>query len=111
MRFKTGPGWVRHLRLPDEVFVEDSFTDVPAQEPASHDSTVVAGLDPLIDALGRFEAVSANPDYRVVSKLPAFKTTHQRLSGYLDLLSEAPEDIPLEGPLLELVPTPEPVED
>ena len=95
----------------DEVFVEDSFANPPAQDPTTSDPALVPNPEPLTDALARFDAVSRNPDYRVISRLSSFKITHERLATFTDLLGQSPENAPVEGPLLELVPTPEPVDD
>jgi hypothetical protein len=105
MQLNAGAQWTSHLRLPNEVFFDDATGDHQTLDPLSDPDRI---RQELIDALGRFDAVSQNPRYRAIWQLQAFETTHQRLRSYVDLLSQDFGQAPLQGPQLEFVPTPEP---
>lgn len=66
--FNTGAGWQRHLQLPDD-----------ALPPPSSSGEVTLGMKSLVKSLDRYDAIAANPKYRVISKLPVFVATHDAL--------------------------------
>ncbi len=59
--FNTGVTWQRYLRLPDD-----------ALPPPSADGEVVLGFQSITDTLDRLNAVEANPNYAMISRLPSF---------------------------------------
>ncbi len=56
----------------------------------------------LAHVLSRFDAINQSSEYRVISDLPAFKTTHERLASFIKLPEQPsdmrPEELPAPTP-------------
>ncbi|TWT95194.1 hypothetical protein Pla108_33370 [Botrimarina colliarenosi] len=76
------PAWQGYLSLPAEVFQE-----------AGHPSPEV-----LTAAVGRFEAVAADPRYTNLAALPEFQTTRGLLRHYAQVLANTPRTLALPPP-------------
>ncbi|MBI3840163.1 MAG: hypothetical protein HY288_19750 [Planctomycetia bacterium] len=92
-RFTTGGGWQQYLALsPGLVLSDDKALET---EP-------VVSSDEFAQVLARFNSVSQNTDYRVISALPAFEATHERLAAYLGRSPtpslNPPEELPAPRP-------------
>ena len=89
-RFATGAGWQNYLMLstglllsPDHARSSDSVHSVADYE----------------KVLARFESVGQNPDYGVISDLPEFNATRQRVTDYFRQLETSPAQAPEELPV------------
>jgi hypothetical protein len=83
-RFQTGEGWRKHLALPDDVLDADGA-----------DQGTGPDRERLAKVLTRFDAISRNPEYRVIAQLQEFQATHEALSAYVGQLGPSPvEEIP-----------------
>ena len=107
IRLDTGSEWVRYL-LSDEIFIGKSSSHLSTPLPPRTDLTYQQSLERLVDVQARFNAVIQNPAYRAIVRLPSFKTTYDRLTAYVALLSETPSEPPAENRPIELLPTPQP---
>jgi hypothetical protein len=101
-RINTGATWQPYLALPAEVYAASDSTSGSGSTSAAHPE-----FEQLTAVLGRYDSVSQNAAYRVIAELPAFQETQERLSLYINLLSDpqsadsAPsqiEDLPLPKP-------------
>ena len=108
VRLDTGAQWIHHLQLPNEVFIGASSVAPGAPLSPGTKLTSEQDLGRLVDTLARFDAVIHNPAHRAISELPAFKTTHDRLTMYVDLLRETLFERPLGDSRIEVLPTPQP---
>jgi hypothetical protein len=85
-RFTTRASWQRYLRLPEDL---------------ASDSSTEPDHEALARTLGRFRFVAANPEYSMISNLPAFHATQDALDEMVSRLenSAAPgssaEELPL----------------
>lgn len=107
LRLDNGRAWVRHLQLPEEIFVGRSGTQQQVPPPPGTDPSSEPELGHLVDALARFDAISHDPRYRVIAGMSAFQTTHKRLGDYVQLLSAtqpADSSLPSQGDVLSLPP-------
>jgi len=105
-RVNNGPRWVSYLKLPDGVLgrgVDAGAERAPETQPDAPEAA-----NALFDALIRYDEVSRNPQYGVIAELPAFKATHERLAGYIGLLSSRSPSEPPQGAGIEVLPAPEP---
>jgi hypothetical protein len=91
-RYNTGAGWQDYLLV---------SPNMPLSEVRLRQSEPVTTTE-LADALARFDSASQNPEYDMISNLPAFKTVHARLATYFDE-RQAPSTPPAEE-----LPAPEP---
>ena len=107
-RLDSGRRWVRHLQLPEQIFVSRSGTEHSVPPPPDTDPDRERELGELIESLARFDAVSHDPKYRMIAGMPAFQTTHQRLVSYARHLSATLSDDPLRPPQIEVLPVPQP---
>jgi hypothetical protein len=92
-RFDTGDTWQRYLRVAPGLALSEEKTDSPPSVPSPDDLTL---------ALAHFDSVLQNPDFRVISSLPAFQTTRQRLAAFLGQpgtpQAQPPEELPAPSP-------------
>lgn len=88
-RFATGAGWQNYLML---------STGLSLSTDHAQSSESLHSVADYKEVLARFDSVGQNPDYRVISDLPEFKTTRQRLADYLGQLETPPAQKPEELP-------------
>lgn len=82
-RFTSAASWRRHLQLPDDAL------------PPATDGQVVVGRQALIDTLKRFDAAAANPSYRQISSVPAFRAMRAALAEGVERFgAEPPSETP-----------------
>jgi hypothetical protein len=81
----TGVTWQRYLALPDAI--------VAAMDRPPGDSKAGVDIDEgeLRQILGRYDEISANPEYDMIASLPAFQATHERLT---ELVTPPPPNTP-----------------
>jgi hypothetical protein len=65
-RFDTGDTWQRYLRVSDDVL------DTSTADPAARQEAIA-------NLLGRFEKIAADPQYPMISNLPAFRAMQSAL--------------------------------
>jgi len=90
-RFKTGDGWQNYLLVgPGKPLSSESFLQAELNTTA------------LADALSRYDSARANPEFGMITGLPAFKAMHAGLNEYLGARQSAPlsgaEELPTPGP-------------
>jgi hypothetical protein len=88
-RFATGAAWQNYLMLSTGLSLS---TDHAQSSDSLHSVADYA------EVLARFDSVGRNPDYRIISDLPEFKATRQRLADYLGQLETSPAQKPEELP-------------
>ncbi len=108
LRLDDGRRWARHLQLPEEVFVGRSDSQQQVPSPPGTGPSREPELGRLVDVLKRFDAISHDPKYGVIARMPAFPTTHKRLGNYVRLLSASQSDDPPLPPQVEALPVPHP---
>ena len=97
--YNTGAGWQEYLMLSPGRALAAVRLAGAADGPS---------LAELTAALGRFDSVRRNPEYGEISRLPAFKSTHDILAVYVQQLQmpppnpeePSPEELPLTLPAL-----------
>ncbi|MEX2168659.1 MAG: hypothetical protein WD851_05085 [Pirellulales bacterium] len=115
-RLNTGNTWLRYFELP----LDARGGSTPLEMLQS-----VEAKEQLAEALGRFEHVASDPQYRVIAQLPAFHPTRDALGSFNRWLDRQPtraelaeaiegeeipsptpieQNAPIEGPLLTPVP-------
>jgi hypothetical protein len=65
-RYKTGAGWQRYLRLPEEILAPPGFSSRVDQE------ALQSKQETLRKTLTRFEQVANNADFRIIARQPSF---------------------------------------
>jgi hypothetical protein len=83
-RLRNGESWRRYLALPETLFALQEAVGDAVLQPEPDD---IAALAKVRD---HFEITRQTPEYHGVARLPDFKTTHERLREYLDVLGGAP---------------------
>jgi hypothetical protein len=82
------PDWRNYLTLPGEVYAGDKPPDAAT----------------LRQALGRFDGVSRDPQFSVLSQRVEFRVTHQWLQRYASATGATPTDTALNAPPSEIPP-------
>jgi hypothetical protein len=97
-RFKTGAGWQRYLRLPEEVLAPDNDQE-----------SLQARQEVLRETLSRFEQVANNSDFRVIASQPSFVAAQTVLREVVTRMDQENAVTPTTSTEQEVLPVPEPV--
>jgi hypothetical protein len=105
-RYKTGAGWQRYLRLPEEILAPLGFSSHEDQE------TLQSKQETLRETLTRFEQVANNADFRIIARQPGFVATLAALREVATRLDHGYTVTPTASTAAsneqEVLPTPEP---
>jgi hypothetical protein len=100
-KFKTGLGWQRYLRLPE---------DLPSRQ--DNQEALQVNMDALVETCSRFKQVANNPDFRIITSQPDFVATLTALreaTARWDSNKTVDEtNTPTTSGQQETLPTPEP---
>ena len=106
---RNGKRWISHLQLSSPIFRNEAYD--PGSNAGDH------YLEQLSEIISRFNAVSVNPRYTLISELAGFRATHENLLAYRDMRLDGdggeaqPKDVGGIEPVplaIEELPTPAP---
>ena len=76
----NGESWVSHLQLSAPIFADEAYDPGSDRADVEHEQ--------LAEIISRFDAVSATPQYAVISELAGFRATYENLTAYRDMRLE-----------------------